>query len=211
MIFPFPLTQKVWIDPIHQSHNASEKYPRMHHFVTEMCTYVHISVTKWYILGYGSIALCDLWIMSVLIPVTLGSWNLSSGSYCWQVLRQWLVAKTMTSHSLNQSWPDSVSSISVMPWPSIVKFRRIHGLPFNSLAPGKFEWMFRWVMFKVILLMDGWGIYCKIALRWMSLGLTVDKSKLVQVMAWCCQAVSHYLSGLVQEMGLCKKDIIPVR
>ena len=29
---------------------------------------------------------------------------------------------------------------------------------------------------------------------WMSLDLTVDKSTLVQLMAWCCQALSHYLS-----------------
>ena len=40
---------------------------------------------------------------------------------------------------------------------------------------------------------DDWGISCKIALRWMSLDLTEDKSTLVQVMAWCRQATSHYL------------------
>ena len=38
--------------PSHKSHNASDKYPRMYHFVTEMCTHVHISVTKWCILGF---------------------------------------------------------------------------------------------------------------------------------------------------------------
>ena len=32
------------------------------------------------------------------------------------------------------------------------------------------------------------------ALRWMSLDLIDDKSTLVQVMAWCRQATSHYLS-----------------
>ena len=31
----------------------------MHQFVPEMCTYVHISVTKWYIVRYGIIALRD--------------------------------------------------------------------------------------------------------------------------------------------------------
>ena len=41
---------------------------------------------------------------------------------------------------------------------------------------------------------DCWGISCKIALRWMPLDLTDDKSTLVQVMAWCRQATSHYLS-----------------
>ena len=40
----------------------------------------------------------------------------------------------------------------------------------------------------------GWGISSEIALRWMPLDLTNDKSTLVQVMAWCRQATSHYLS-----------------
>ena len=40
----------------------------------------------------------------------------------------------------------------------------------------------------------GWGIYCEIALRWFSLDLIHDKSTLVQIMAWCHQATSHYLS-----------------
>ena len=34
-----------------------DRYPTMHHFVTEMCTSVHISVTKWCIVGYGTGAL----------------------------------------------------------------------------------------------------------------------------------------------------------
>ena len=37
---------------------------------------------------------------------------------------------------------------------------------------------------------DGWGISCKIVLRRMPLDLTDEKSTLVQVMAWCCQAPS---------------------
>ena len=35
---------------------------------------------------------------------------------------------------------------------------------------------------------------CEITLRLMLLDLTDDKPTLVQVMAWCCQAPSHYLS-----------------
>ena len=34
----------------------------------------------------------------------------------------------------------------------------------NSLAPGKFKWNFRHVIFKEILVIDGWGISCEIAL-----------------------------------------------
>ena len=40
----------------------------------------------------------------------------------------------------------------------------------------------------------GCGISYEIALRWMPLDLTDDKSTLVQVMAWFRQAPSHYLN-----------------
>ena len=53
------------IDPSHKSHNASHKYPIMHHFVTEMCTHVHISVTKCCIVGYDTDAFWDLWNGSI--------------------------------------------------------------------------------------------------------------------------------------------------
>ena len=34
----------------------------------------------------------------------------------------------------------------------------------NSLAPGKFEWHFRYVIFKRILVINGSGISCETAL-----------------------------------------------
>ena len=43
-------------------------------------------------------------------------------------------------------------------------------------------------------MIDGWYISFKIALIWMSLDFTDDQSTLVQVMSWCHQAPSHYLS-----------------
>ena len=43
-------------------------------------------------------------------------------------------------------------------------------------------------------MIDGWGISHEIALIWMSLDFTDDQSTLDQVMAWCRQAASHYLS-----------------
>ena len=64
----------------------------------------------------------------------------------------------------------------------------------DSLAPGKFEWNFRHVIFKQILVIDGWDISCGIALIWMSPDFTDDQSTLVQVMAWCRPTSSHYLS-----------------
>ena len=48
-------------NPFLKSHNALDKYPTMHPFVTEMCTHVLISVTKWCIVGYGTGASWDLW------------------------------------------------------------------------------------------------------------------------------------------------------
>ena len=57
-----------------------------------------------------------------------------------------------------------------------------------------FEWYFGVMIFKLISVTDGWGISCETAVSWMSLGLTDDKSTVVQVMVWCCQATSHYLS-----------------
>ena len=54
---------------------------------------------------------------------------------------------------------------------------------FNSLVPGKFEWNFRYLVIPIISVIDGWGIPCELALRWMSLDLTDYKSTLVQVMA----------------------------
>ena len=50
------------------------------------------------------------------------------------------------------------------------------------------------MVFKFILAIDGWDISHEISSRWMSLDLTDDKSALVQAMAWCRQATSHYLS-----------------
>ena len=41
------------------------------------------------------------------------------------------------------------------------------------------------VLFKWILVIDGWDITCAIALIWMSLDFTDDQSTLVQVVAWC--------------------------
>ena len=64
----------------------------------------------------------------------------------------------------------------------------------NTLAPGRFQFHFRKAILKLSLVDYGWGISYKIAFRWMPLDLTDDKSTLVQLMVWCRQATSHYLS-----------------
>ena len=64
----------------------------------------------------------------------------------------------------------------------------------NSMAPGRSQCNFKNVIFNLPLLMGIFkSAYDKI-LRWMPQDLTVDKSTLVQVMAWCRQATSHYLN-----------------
>ena len=88
----------------------------------------------------------------------------------------------------------AISSDWISYWCHVNDVDSVQFWTFNSLAPGRFKVNFRWVIFKLILVTGGWGISCKIALRWMPLDLTDDKSTLVQVMAWCRQATSHYLS-----------------
>ena len=88
-------------------------------------------------------------------------------AWCCQAIRLYL----------SQCWPRPI-------WPQWV----------NPMASGKFEWNFWYVIFKQILVIDAWGISCEIALIWMSQDFTDNQSTLVQVMAWCRQATSHYLS-----------------
>ena len=64
----------------------------------------------------------------------------------------------------------------------------------KSLALKKCQWNFREVILKQILITDVWVISYEIGPRWMPLDITDDKPNLVQVMAWCRQATSHYLS-----------------
>ena len=65
---------------------------------------------------------------------------------------------------------------------------------FNSLAPGRPKCHFIIVILNLVLLI---GIFISSkdnALRWIPRDLTNDKWTLVQVMAWCRQATSLYLS-----------------
>ena len=64
----------------------------------------------------------------------------------------------------------------------------------NPLAPGGIDYSLKLVNFKLVSLIDILSIFCEIAIRWMPQHLTDHWSTLVQVMAWCHQATSHYLS-----------------
>ena len=67
-------------------------------------------------------------------------------------------------------------------------------LGINSSAPGRPRCHFESAIFNLALLIGIFTPSKDNALRWMPWDLTDDKSTLVQVMAWCHQATSHYLS-----------------
>ena len=64
----------------------------------------------------------------------------------------------------------------------------------NSLAPERPGCHFKTAIFNLVLLIGFLRSSNDNALRWKPWDLTDDKSTLVQVMAWCRQAASHYLS-----------------
>ena len=74
-------------------------------------------------------------------------------------------------------------------------FQGVHDVGIlNGLWSGSSLKLFRWVNLKLILVIDGSGISCDTALRWLSLDLNADKATLVWVLTWCHQTTSHYLS-----------------
>ena len=111
-----------------------------------------------------------------LVPLFQENWESRVHQFLWYYLR-WPLRRVFADYHL--------SGVCWFEW--VILF-------FNSLAPRKFEWNFRYRSFKHISVIDGWGICCEIALIWMSLEFTDDQSTLFQVMAWCRQAASHYLS-----------------
>ena len=70
----------------------------------------------------------------------------------------------------------------------------IESCMFNSLAPGRYG--SKSTIFKLIIQNRSLGAYFEITLKWIPLNftITIEKSILVQVMAWCHQAPHHYLS-----------------
>ena len=64
----------------------------------------------------------------------------------------------------------------------------------NSLAPGRCSRNFKSEILRFILWNYDQTISCKTVIRGMLHNFTDDKSTMVQVMAWCHQTASHYLS-----------------
>ena len=65
---------------------------------------------------------------------------------------------------------------------------------FNSLAPGSCGSNFKCNLDELILQIKCMCTSCEIALRWLPQIAFDEKSRLVQEMAWCHQATSHYIN-----------------
>ena len=85
-------------------------------------------------------------------------------------------------------------------WPSLSPCTVINPI---LLTPGKCGDYFKSVLFKLLIQNSSLGAHCKIVLRWMPQNLMSEKSTLVQVMAWCRQATSHYLDQC------CPRSLMP--
>ena len=113
----------VWqqrLEPIVQIPHCISPYHTMDHFVTEMCTHVHISLTKWCNVGY----LCDWWMTDSVTQADPDALKMAlhrvicnqirnerSSIFNWvpePVLKRWLffycitsIAHRMTSHVIH--------------------------------------------------------------------------------------------------------------
>ena len=129
---------------------------------------------------------------------------------CWGYFHIHFLKDDFSESSVRDySWKNYVTHCGlVMPYGDIDLGQHWHRLRFvawwhqaitwinvNSLGPGRFEWNFRWVILKQILLIDSCGYllsnYSKINV---TIVPTNEKSTLAQVMAWCHQTASHCLS-----------------
>ena len=63
----------------------------------------------------------------------------------------------------------------------------------NSLSPGGYDFDFKCVLIKCVVVITVMSNSTVNAFDWMAQYSTDNKSTLVQVMAWCHQATSHYL------------------
>ena len=68
------VTKQITTVTLYKSHNAHVLYPTMHHFVTEMCTRMHISVTESCIVGYGTGALWGAHLCNRLVHCGIWDW-----------------------------------------------------------------------------------------------------------------------------------------
>ena len=99
---------------------------------------------------------------------------------------QWIIVR-VTNWDITSPW-STVTSMPVSP-------RTLTHWPLGDFDKDL-------VVFKFILAIDGCDISHEISSRWMSLDITDDKSKLVQVMAWCRQATTITWANVDSDLSL---------
>ena len=107
--------------------------------------------------------------------------------WSWQQLREQKLL--MICEILKSNLTDHIKSISWMHRQPSLTLCAV-----NSLVSGRPGCHFKTAIFNIVLLIGIFTSSNDYALRWMPWDLAGDKSTLVQVMAWCRQATSHYLS-----------------
>ena len=112
-------------------------------------------------------------------------WSLFYLSHCIAVFNNYVLFDHVILSSLILAVTWCLAVNKSFSEPMCTDFHDTNRLWVNSLAPGRFQWNFR---FKLILMIDGWG---EVPLRWMSLDHIEKMSALVQVMAWFRQATGY--------------------
>ena len=122
----------------------------------------------------------SIWISFEISPKFVPKGPINNNPSLVQIMA---CSRQASSHFLNQWW--------------LVYWRIYASLglnELNSLAPGRFDYNLKLVNFKLLSMKKFLSIFCEIVIRWMPHHLTDHKSTLIQVMTWCRQATSHYLS-----------------
>ena len=130
----------------------------MHHSVTEMCTHVHISVTKCCIVGYGTDAFWDLWNGCI---------------WMWRCL---FIGPSRMTRSLLPLWP---WWIEPRPWLGCDFHEWL-----NSSSPGQIGRHFADDIFRCIFGNEKFCILIKISLKFVPKSLIDNIPALVYIMAW---------------------------
>ena len=143
-----------------------------------------------FVFVHGSLS-CRQGSLNILRPEQNG-WHFTANIFKWTYLKERLcilikilkfVTKALTDHKSSLAWRQAITQTN----DDKDQWHNMASLGYNELTHwplGNLNEIFRHVIFKQILVIDGWGISCEIALRWMWLNLTDDKSMLVWVMAW---------------------------
>ena len=137
----------------------------------------------------------DGWGISCEIALIWISHDLNDEKSTFIQVMAW--CRQATSHYLNQCWHRSLSPYGVTRPQWVKEYKPFISSAagwFNTFAPGKSGSCYRSGIFEHTLPIKFRNTSCEIAFKWMPQNTFNDKSTLVQLMAWCRLATSHYMS-----------------